>query len=252
MINCRLFSGVFAIIAGFSSICLAQIDLSYVSQKSCVGLTSPVIVGDRILVGDDSRPQIVPVAIVEVKTDLEPVLFAVQGRIKSDLQRLADGKWLLVGSGDYVVFAVAGKVVAQLDVTIGKMPIPPPGPDPPAPTPTPDPIPDLLPIDGEGFRCLIVYESSDTIPEPQKQILYAYEIRHYLNTKCVSEKGTPEYRIIDKDTDMKNAHERWRKAMAQPKVSIPWIAVSNGSRGWAGPLPENVQKTLELLKRYGG
>lgn len=124
------------------------------------------------------------------------------------------------------------------------------GPVPPAPNPPPTPAP----IPAEGLRVLIVYETADVsaYPAAQAAILTAQPIRDYLNAKCVKVNGTPEYRILDQNADMGNESLLWQAAMKLNRPSLPWIVISNGRVGHSGPLPKNVQDTLDMLKKYGG
>ena len=132
-------------------------------------------------------------------------------------------------------------------VMVGDAPPLPDDPDPPLP-----PLPDGLPIDGTGLRVLIVYETSDlaTMPREQNAILFSAELRSLLTANCVNVGGTPEWRILDQNTQFTDAAGKWAKAIAKPRASIPWIAISNGVTGYAGPLPENESKTIELVKKY--
>lgn len=129
-------------------------------------------------------------------------------------------------------------------------PTPPDPPKPPAPPPSPAPIP------AEGFRVLIVYETGQTLPKDQAVILNSGAVRDYLRAKCVkdpdAEQDGKAYRIWDKDTDLANVNKTWADAMKRERKSVPWIIVSNHPKGgYEGPLPESVEKTLELLKKYG-
>lgn len=125
-----------------------------------------------------------------------------------------------------------------------------PKPDP-KPDPDPDPKPDqAAPIAAEGFRVLIVYESSQALSPAQNAILYGQQIRQFFSQHCVKVDGTPESRIWDKDADTKDAPKHWADALKRPRTSLPWIVVSNGKTGFEGPLPGTVEETLSLLKRH--
>lgn len=129
-------------------------------------------------------------------------------------------------------------------------PTPPTPPKPPEPTPSPAPIP------VEGFRVLMIYESADLskLPIAQQSVLFSRPLRDYLNSKCVMgpDNKTKEWRIYDKDTDVTGESKLWQDAMKRERKSLPWVIISTGKSGYEGPMPENTEKTLELLKKYGG
>ena len=110
-----------------------QIELSYTPAKSLVGATNPRVVGDRILIGDDSKPQISSVAIVKVKASES---FRIKARKTlfetSELIPLNENEFLLFGEGEYLVEAISLNHERSLKVTIGSSPTPNP-PNPPKP-----------------------------------------------------------------------------------------------------------------------
>ena len=127
---------------------------------------------------------------------------------------------------------------------------------PPTPIDPPNPPGPKPPIPLDGFRCLIIYETAEVqkLPSAQAQVLYAKQIRDYLDAKCAigADEKTREYRIWDKDSDVTGAATHWQDAMKRPRQSIPWILISDGKTGFEGALPADVPATLELLKKYGG
>lgn len=129
-------------------------------------------------------------------------------------------------------------------------PIPPIPPTPPVPPPSPAPIPEV------GFRVLIVYESSELgkMPSAQQSIIFSTTVRSYLNSKCAigTDGKTKEWKFWDKDSNTVNETKLWQTAFARPRTSIPWIIISNGTSGFEGPLPANIDETMTLLKKYGG
>lgn len=134
-------------------------------------------------------------------------------------------------------------------VTIG----PRPPPVPPGPTPQPDIVP---PIPALGFRVLIVYETGDLPKYPKGQLatLYGKEVRDYLSAKCVKgdDGKTAEWRIWDADVSTAGESKLWQDAMKRPRGKPPTILISDGKTGYEGPLPNTIEETLSLLKRYGG
>lgn len=142
------------------------------------------------------------------------------------------------------VSTVDGARVSLLWVKVkagkGPLPPPPPIPVPPGPTPQPPPIP------ATGLRVLIVYETS------LKTKGLAKEVADYLNAKCVVVNKQPEWRRFDKDTPMAAESQIWKDAMARPRLSIPWVVISDGTKGFEGPWPEEKADQLALLRKYGG
>ncbi len=87
----------------------------------------------------------------------------------------------------------------------------------------------------------------------QRSVLTSQTVRSYLNSHCVKgpDGKTPEYRILDKDADLSREAIHWQNAI-KLKTSTPWIVISNGKSGTSEKLPDSVDATMELLKRYGG
>lgn len=129
--------------------------------------------------------------------------------------------------------------------TIGEAPEPNPV-DPDDDSKKPAPIPE------PGFRVLIVYESGDMTKYSAETnaILAGADVRDFLEKNCVDEKGTAGCRILDQDTDMKNAPPIWQKAMARPRKELPWVIVSNGKTGFEGPLPKTTSAFIDLCTKY--
>lgn len=131
---------------------------------------------------------------------------------------------------------------ASVTVTIGT-PEPPKPPDPPLP-----PAP-------QGLRVLMVYETSQSMPQAQANVLFSQQVRDYLQAKCVvgDDKKTREWRIWDKDTDVSLESKFWQDALGRARSSTPWIQVyAGGKLAYEGALPADIPATLEVLKRFGG
>jgi hypothetical protein len=136
----------------------------------------------------------------------------------------------------------------QLIVECGNTPQPPPTP----PTPVDPEVPAL--IDGDGNKVLIVYEAmqTDSLTKAQYNAVFGKEMRDFLDSKCAvgSDGKTKEWRIFDKDVDMKLSPPQWSKAMKRERKSIPWIIISNGKTGYEGPLPATEAEIMSLLNKY--
>lgn len=172
--------------------------------------------------------------------------------------------WAANGRYRLVAWTAKGGTATEAAVCwilVGEVPPVPPGPVPPGPVPPgpnpPGPTPGPAPIPGDGLRVLIVYESADLgkMPKEQSTILYSQAVRSYLDSKCaVGPDGkTHEWRVFDKDAPMGAESKTWQDAMKRERKSVPWIIVSNPSKGggFEGPLPANVDEAMTLLKKFG-
>jgi hypothetical protein len=137
------------------------------------------------------------------------------------------------------------RIIARLDVQVGK-------PKPPDPGPGPGPGP--TPIPAQGLRVLIVWETKDLSTYPASQIaaVNAREVREYLNAKCIKVGTQPEWRVYDPDTDVSRESKIWQDAMKIKRDKLPWIVVSDGVKGTSEPLPLDKDALMTLLKTYGG
>lgn len=116
-----------------------------------------------------------------------------------------------------------------------------------------DPIDPAGPIIGKGLRVLIVEETAQrsSLPAPQLAELTSGTVFDYLNEKCTAEAGGKKaWRIFDKDTDVSQEAKFWQDAMGRKRDSLPWLIVSNGRKGFEGPLPANTEALLELIRKY--
>ncbi len=155
-----------------------------------------------------------------------------------------------VGQGQWVIYAWTSVKNVATDaaictVTVGNVPPGPgPGPNPPGPAPIPDP----------GLHVLMVYESETTLTPPQRLVLTSQLVRDWLNTHCVKgpDGKTPEWRIWDANTNVTAESKSWQNAMARKRDKLPWIIISNPSKGggYEGPLPESISTAIEKLSQY--
>ena len=118
------------------------------------------------------------------------------------------------------------------------------------------------PIPGDGFRVLILEQTSDRHKLPAKQVTAMLSHKPYLNAKCAKVDDTPEWRMVDVDSDMEFASDLWTQAHAKAKsdsgfdesgkLDAPWLIVSNGRAGTSQPFPADADTYLEILQKYGG
>lgn len=161
--------------------------------------------------------------------------------------------------GKYRLLAYAGNADGPSDPVITTVVIS--GPLPPGPGPGPDPVDppgpeEAAPIREPGFRVMIVYDSSAgvTLPAAQVAVFTSADVRTYANRKCAlgADGVTKEFRVFASTQDVSGESKVWRDAMNLKRASLPWIVVSTGKTGYSGPLPKDVNATLDLLKKYGG
>lgn len=123
----------------------------------------------------------------------------------------------------------------------------------PAPGPAPEPTPDPAPVVEGGLRVMFIREQQSPGSEGLGHIWNSVKIREYLDSKCEKDNGLPERRFVDDDTDMSREKSAvMREMFARPRASLPWLIITNGKTGYEGPVPEDVDRTLDLLKKYGG
>lgn len=199
-------------------------------------------------------------AVVEIKPEhtANRILWLIPPGQDFQHQHVGDSLVVYGRDGKYLVGAIAVKGTdlhgpQWCHVTLGK-PKPPPPPVPPVPPVPPTPPPSPAPIPKDGFRVLIIYESMEKMTPVQASILGSSKIREYLNAKCAKgpDSRTPEYRIVDKDSDASGEDVIWQNAMRRPRTAVPWLIISTGKDGYEGTLPGSVDETLSLLKKYGG
>lgn len=116
-----------------------------------------------------------------------------------------------------------------------------------------DPTPDVDPVVEGGLRVMFIREQQSPGTDGLGHIWNSVKIREYLDRKCEKYDGLPERRFVDDDTDMSREKSPvMRELFARPRSSLPWLIITNGKTGYEGPVPEDVDRTLERLKQYGG
>jgi hypothetical protein len=234
------------------------------------GLIDPTLVDGIVSAGPDSKPKLIPYGFVSVSAD-----DGAEVRIKAE--KIEDNRIVKLDvasfSGGY---KVDGEGLVYVDVTaITKQTVTiegqevefiksyeqaevqfvietTSGPDPPDPVDPPNPD-GSSPFAGEGLRVLIVYERDDVggYPQDQLAVLFAAPFRTWLNEQCVEVDGAPAYRILDADAEpIGVAADVWAKALQRQRDGLPWILIGNGTTGYEGPLPADIEATKTLIARF--
>jgi len=130
------------------------------------------------------------------------------------------------------------------------------GPTPPKP-PIDPPVTDV-PFPTNVLTVLMLREAggSGTLPLPQRNIFVSSKILKWCNLNCGKLDGQPAFRIWDDDytkemfrntnTILTDAYFKIRPTA----VTLPWIAISDGRKGFSGPLPMSIEETLALLEQF--
>jgi hypothetical protein len=148
----------------------AQVETTVTRKKALLGVTNPVVQGNRILVGDDSNVSVSDVVLLEVRSDYKfQRVKARQNGNRVEPEKLADNVYLFAGAGSYVVEVTVfdpdkGIDDAELKFEIGGKPTP---PKPPEPTPDPEPQPEVVPND-YGVGLLTYQQAPADIPNATK------------------------------------------------------------------------------------
>jgi hypothetical protein len=174
---------------------LAQIKTSTTEKKALLGVTSPVIQGNRILVGADSNVAVSPVVILTVETAFKfKRLKAYRNGLRIEPEVLSETDYLFAGAGKYRCEITAfdpEKGIDDSEVTfeIGGIPQPPkPEPDP---QPEPDPKPPAEPFDSLAARVAAIAATM----QQQEKTKYSSALQ-----TVVAKMQAKEFRTLDQVT----------------------------------------------------
>lgn len=108
------------------------------------------------------------------------------------------------------------------------------------------PPPDVTPLPVSSLHVLIVEEMDERhkLPASQAKIFSSTTLRKWFSDNNV------QWRVFDKDVPQEQLEQKWKDALSRPRQSLPWILVSNGSKGWEGPLPKTEAEVITLLEKY--
>ncbi len=111
---------------------------------------------------------------------------------------------------------------------------------PPGPTPGPGPGPAPIPV--PGLKVLILEESNlrNQVPKGQQEVLKTTLVEAYVKSKG------GEYHLYDASQVI--ADPVWEAARNRPRTGLPWLIVSNGTKGVEEVLPDGIEATLTAIK----
>jgi hypothetical protein len=200
--------------------------------------------------------------VLEAPEDAQGVAWSVYPT-ETDCREFATERAIVVATshaGVVIVAMASGSAdavtVCQLAIVIGQ-PSPEPGPVPPVPDPP-------TPVVGK-LHVLLIYESTPNKPgslsPDQSGIPTAVPLLEYLAEHCADENGSPAYRFLDINADIDGMPDDWQTSIKRGIESSggkkPWLIIAAGDGkktlgSYEGPLPEDLDATMELLHVYGG
>lgn len=124
---------------------MAAVEVAVTKVKAIEGITAARVVGDLILVSNESKPIVSQVAILTVKTQAKFVRIKARKSLFEfgQVDKLSENEWVLSGAGRYAVEVTAfdpelGIEETAIEVELGESPTP---PEPTPPGPQPGPVP---------------------------------------------------------------------------------------------------------------
>jgi hypothetical protein len=146
----------------------------------------------------------------------------------------------------YVVDKVDVQVLKE-SFSVGVSPTPEPGPGPdPDPTPyPPNPGEDIIPE--PGFNVVIIEETADRVILPKGVVAV---LQSTLPRNYVKSKGGEFDQVDDDQINSNKISAKVKGVLERQRESIPWIVISNDFEWYEGPLPDTVEKTIDLLDKY--
>lgn len=104
------------------------------------------------------------------------------------------------------------------------------------------------PFPTDKLSVLIVEETEDRddLPTSQVSAIESAVWRGY-----VLEKGG-NVRVLEPEAKLSNEDPWVAPALAVKRDSVPWLVISDGKRGYSGPLPENLDGLMAKLREIGG
>lgn len=160
------------------------------------------------------------------------------------------------GVVELIAVPVGIKTSDQLQrITLQLGPIPPPVPPTPIP---PTPVP---PTPVTEFRVIVVYDMAIGYPAPIQRILDSKKIREYLSAKVTKTNDQPDWRFWDVDAPLATTVNKPLADMFNEKKAdletngirkSPLIIIRKNGVTTLVPIADTEDKTLDLLKSYGG
>jgi hypothetical protein len=103
-------------------------------------------------------------------------------------------------------------------------------------------------------------DGTSQLPPQQAAIFTSSAIVGWVRDNMVKDTdGKPMARTLDDDytaSQLSNLPATLRNAypdvVKEAAGRLPWVAISDGTTGYSGPLPATIQDMMALLNKYGG
>ena len=110
---------------------------------------------------------------------------------------------------------------------------------------------------GHEFRCLIIedVDARSALPKSQLSMLTGKNLRDFLKANCVKDsKGNPEFRIVDKSTQLTGIWKEMRDSPISNNSDFPYpiLCLKNGDSGCVRTLPTDWAELQSELEKYAG
>lgn len=219
-----------------------------------------ITVPDSSIIGD----KIIATVPIPQGTSKQTILFSASSDLETEQ---VDNKLFIWGPvGKYNVNAI---VIPLKSVTINNetfdvingaiqrydanFTIRPGGPIPPDPTPGPGPSPGPSPpFPADSLTVLILKEAKETgqLPVEQRAILSNTQILKWLADNSLFRVWDDDYTPQQLSNSPKVLRDAYSIVKQQAAGTLPWIAISDGKKGFSGPLPANIAEMLILLNKF--
>jgi hypothetical protein len=110
---------------------------------------------------------------------------------------------------------------------------------------------------GHEFRCLIIedVDARSKLPKSQLSMLTGKNLRDFLKANCVKDSaGNPQFRIIDKSTQLTGVWKEMRDGPVPNNAEIPYpiLILKNGDEGKIRSLPTDWAELQSELEYFAG
>lgn len=114
---------------------------------------------------------------------------------------------------------------------------------------------DSNPIVGSSRHFAVIYESGDksSLPDAYRTVIDSVPLRGWLRDKGFVQDGNDTFQFLDPDQNTQYIEDKWfARALALPREALPWVVISDGTKGYAGPMPEvmDSETNAEYLERF--